>query len=69
MRAVLDGSLGRWREVNPKSLGVSQAAALGTGFGSVLGCDAVSRRQWLGDSPSSQRWHLYLEVVSRAPLK
>ena len=52
-----------------KSLGVSQAAALRTGLGSVLGCDAVSRRQWLGDSLSSQRWHLHLEVVSGAPLK
>ena len=54
-------------DASPESLGVSQAAALGPG--SVLGCEAVSGRRWLGDSPSSWCWHLCPEVVTAAPLK
>lgn len=68
MGVVVGGSLGRWREAKPKSLGVFQSAALGTGLRSVLGGDAVSGRQGLGDSPSSRLWHLHLQVVPGAGL-
>lgn len=53
----------------PNPSGVSQAATLGAGLGSVLCCSAVSGRRWLGNSLSSQHWRLHLEAVSGAPLK
>lgn len=54
-RESRDGNLGRWREANPKSLGV------GTGLVSVPGCD-TEQEAVVGDSPSAQQWHLHLVV-------